>query len=1200
MPSRLKSLELHGYKTFASRILFEFPVDVTCIVGPNGSGKSNVADAIRWVLGEQSYTLLRAKRTEDMIFSGSDQRSRSGMAFASIVFDNCDGWLPIDYSEVCISRRAYRDGQNEYLLNGQRVRLKEIYELLAQSGLAQRTYTIIGQGLVDAALSLKPDERRQFFEDAAGIGLYRKRREEALSRLEVTRRNMERVTDILVELEPRLKTLERQSARVQEQERIKADLKLLMREWYGFHWHRIQRELARSKEEVRIQERNNKKTREKKTQVDSDLEQVRSKISSLRSDLDRWHTENSAAHRRRETISRDLAVAEERLKSLLERHQGYEVEISKLQEEEKSYQESIRNIEVELRNVKNEKDQIEEKYRKVRDRFDLQDRTRQEAQKKLEKWQNARHEFETQGIKLNARHQELIARQQYFEKSRHSLDEQIEKSTREIDLLEVNLRDVEEHRRNKQEKIDQFERLLADKNTKLMETSEEATRINGELTVLQAEKSRLAARLEVLRQAEESNSYLNKSAQNIMKANRQGRLSGKYQSLMRQLEVEPEYEKAITAALGEFLDGILLQNEIEVEEILKFLENDEKGKAVLLPRNLLRSHPVEKAHQTDGLLNAIDLVSTNAENQAIVETILGHVFISKDYKHAVASIQNIPVYARIVTMNGEVLHGSGAIVSAIEGRVEVISNSREVKTLQHSISQLDTKHANLEKTLGENQKRLEREKNDLHTLEEQRKTLDANYKEINSTYRDAQRSLEQAQQQLVFQHRQVDEINKQESDTKSDIEGILQSLEENRQQLSSLERQISEQAELLSSFQLSELQEELNQWQMDLALVNRSIDETNRRLDDFIERRDGIQLDIQNRQEQLAADDQEIRNIREMKSDYQTQEAAILEQIASVQDLIDPHEKALVEQESELNRLQDEQMRANQELTTAERFAAQAQLEYSRRKDDQETLRNRIEDDFGLVAFEYETDLPGPTPLPLKGFVDELPLVKDLPPEIEDNINRQRSMLRRLGPINPEARKEYELVSQRYEFLHGQLLDLEKAIDDLKKVIKELDELMKIEFLKTFEEVSVEFRKMFTRLFGGGSAKLILIDEENPVETGIEIEALLPGKRKQGLALLSGGERSLTAVALIFSLLKVSPTPFCVLDEVDAALDEANVGRFSGMLRELSKDTQFLVITHNRNTVQISDVIYGVTMGRDSTSQVISLKLDEVSEELVQ
>src|SRR5512138_970487 len=269
---RLKSLELHGYKTFASRIQFEFPGIITAVVGPNGSGKSNIADSLRWVLGEQSFSLLRGRKTEDMIYSGSEQRPRAGMASATIIFDNTDGWLPIDFGEVALTRRAYRDGQNEYLLNGQRVRLKEIHELLAQSGLAERTYTIIGQGLVDAALSLKPEERRRFFEEAAGIGLYRSRREEALNRLDTTRRNLERVLDILSELEPRLGSLEKQAKRAQEYERIKADLRLLLRDWYGYHWHRTQNDWLHAREVQKVQDARQQKARQALESVEGELD----------------------------------------------------------------------------------------------------------------------------------------------------------------------------------------------------------------------------------------------------------------------------------------------------------------------------------------------------------------------------------------------------------------------------------------------------------------------------------------------------------------------------------------------------------------------------------------------------------------------------------------------------------------------------------------------------------------------------------------------------------------------------------------------------------------------------------------------------------------------------------------------------------------------------------------------------------------
>ena len=333
MPLRLKSLELHGYKTFAAKTNFEFAEGITAIVGPNGSGKSNIADALRWVLGEQSYSLLRAKKTEDMIFAGSEQRPRAGMASAGVTFDNTDGWLPVDFSEVGLSRRSYRDGRNEYLLNSQHVRLKDINELLAQSGLSERTYTILGQGLVDASLALKADERRRLFEEAAGIGLYRTRREEALRRLETTRRNLDRVLDILAELEPRLKSLERQATRAMEYTQVQADLRVLLLEWYGFHWHRAQRDLTDAIDLGRSQEAKLTEVRESYQTVRQNFTAFRDHLNGLRGRLNSWHRQSAQLHESRESTSGDLAVLDERQRTLLDNRQSGLSEQSRLSAE---------------------------------------------------------------------------------------------------------------------------------------------------------------------------------------------------------------------------------------------------------------------------------------------------------------------------------------------------------------------------------------------------------------------------------------------------------------------------------------------------------------------------------------------------------------------------------------------------------------------------------------------------------------------------------------------------------------------------------------------------------------------------------------------------------------------------------------------------------------------------------------------------
>ncbi|HEY9088095.1 MAG TPA: hypothetical protein VIO36_08005, partial [Anaerolineaceae bacterium] len=418
-------------------------------------------------------------------------------------------------------------------------------------------------------------------------------------------------------------------------------------------------------------------------------------------------------------------------------------------------------------------------------------------------------------------------------------------------------------------------------------------------------------------------------------------------------------------------------------------------------------------------------------------------------------------------------------------------------------------------------------------------------------------------------------------------------------QIGELQEQVRENSRKLAGLPLDELQSQVVHWNTQSAVITRAVKDAQTRVGEYrqsLETNERQQANLRQRLEEAASTLQRLDSEREAA---RVEETRLNGEIDALQAEIDPAEQALQVMEKDYANQQNNQAAAQQATTVAERYVSQTQMELARQRETTASLRRRVEEDFGLVAFDYSGDTSGQSPLPLEGMVEELPVVETLSPEIEESINRQRAQLRRLGAVNFEAQTEYVSVKERFDFLSGQVVDLHKADNDLRQVIAELDELMRREFRKTFDAVAAEFKEMFTRLFGGGSARLHMTDEENPTETGIDIEARLPGRREQALNLLSGGERSLTAVALVFSLLKVSPTPFCILDEVDAMLDEANVGRYRDLLHELSERTQFIVITHNRNTVQVADVIYGVTMGRDSASQIISLRLDEVSEELV-
>src|SRR5688500_464014 len=582
MPLRLKSLELQGYKTFASKTTFEFAAGITAIVGPNGSGKSNIADSLRWVLGEQSYALLRGKKTEDMIFNGSEHRPRASMASAHIVFDNSTGWLPVDFTEVAMTRRAYRDGHNEYLLNDQHVRLRDLNELLAASGLAERTYTIIGQGLVDASLALKADERRRLFEEAAGVGLYRVRREEAIKRLENTSRNLERVLDIMSELEPRLRSLERQAKRAIEYARAQADLKVILREWYGYHWHRAQQELTESREMVKAQEARVREAREIHAKAQAEYNTFREKFVGLRSQLNVWHRQSAELHNQREEVSRALAVLEERQRSLLSAQSSVFADQNRTSDEERVARERFTEAEQELARLQGEYEEAQQQYAAAQQAFQASRAERASVEEQLRSARTEIEKWNTQRAESQARLDELKSRLE-------TLESRLNAAQKAIESAEVHGREAEEKHMADRRGREEAETWLYDAESKLggkrqaLERLETERRAKAEERAQKlAEHTRLKAQLEVLEQAEQSLAGYAEGARFLLDAARQARLRGARGALSTSLDVPAELEVAVAAALGDTLDAILLDAN-EIDEALQLLESDGAGRAVLLP-----------------------------------------------------------------------------------------------------------------------------------------------------------------------------------------------------------------------------------------------------------------------------------------------------------------------------------------------------------------------------------------------------------------------------------------------------------------------------------------------------------------------------------------------------------------------------------------------------------------------------------------
>jgi chromosome segregation protein len=1200
MAPRLKRLELHGYKTFANKTVFDFPGNITAIVGPNGSGKSNIADSIRWVLGEQAYSLLRGKKTEDMIFTGSEDRPRSSMASAQILFDNEDGWLPIDFSEVSISRRAYRDGENEYLLNNQKVRLKEVAELLAQTGLAERTYTVIGQGLVDIALSLKPDERRKFFEEAAGIGLYRGRREEALTRLENTRRNLERINDIVTELAPRQRSLEKQVKKVQEFERIRSELQTLLREWYGYQWHSSQRELTRAKEFHRNQDLQYRHSQDQQMVVEKQYDLLKLEIANLREKLDAWHLELSDQHRLREQASRNLAVTDERLAGLRDKHQNLHSQMIALEESEK-----IRKVELEQFQVDEQKQaaelvDLQKTAKELKEKIKTIEDKRAGLEDQIKITNNELIELENQNTRNSIEEKEIQNQVLGNENELKNLEDTIQQFTRDkartlisITKSQEELSVIHEHLVELDEKLSAASARREVLLTKIQSVSEESLRNSSDLAKLKSEK-------QVFEEADKNFLGYREAAKGFLEAIRSGKLKADYQTLLSQIEIPQEYEVAIEAALGENIDGIILEKSADLESALSFMETTDNGRAIFLHTETVRDAGiiVEKSRNVIGI--ALELVRYPTSLQQTMQALLGRFLLVNDRSTAKKIYRTLPSGCAVVTLKGEVFWQEGIVVAGKTTQRNRVARPRIKMEIDQLISQKQKESQNIIESLQDlNNEQVDLEK-EISQLQEKRRIL-----------LDAQSVAEKEHTNLISQKEQfvqrTDWLATQKANLTSANDGFndrIISLKDiqavNQSKIKNIKEQLSGLHEEIKLHSLIELQSQSIERETRIAVLLKAKDSIDQRL---IEKQNLMEQD-QTRIADLTASiknlDSDLTSTIKNREDLAEKEGLLNQKIAEIQQLVAPAEKELSEKEKTNQEFIQNVQNLRQATTNLERYATQAQLEVSRHNDKLDRLRERIEDDFGLVAFPYATNISGPAPLPFEGMVEQLPVREEIATDLEDNINQQRSALRRIGPINQEAEKEYEETRGRIEFLNSQIEDLKKADADLRQVISELDILMKQEFKKTFEAVAREFQDIFSQLFIGGHAKLTMIDNEDQGTAGVDIEARLPGRREQGLSLLSGGERSLTAVALIFALLRVSPTPFCVLDEVDAMLDESNVGRFCEILMELSRKTQFIIITHNRNTVQVADVIYGVTMGKDSASQVISLKMDEISDELIQ
>ncbi|HUV15449.1 MAG TPA: chromosome segregation protein SMC [Pelolinea sp.] len=1200
MINRLQSLELQGYKTFASSTFFEFPGQITTIVGPNGSGKSNIADAVRWVLGEQAYSLLRGKKTEDMIFSGSEQRSRASMALVSIAFNNQSGWLPIDFSEVVITRRAYRSGENEYLLNNQRVRLKEINELLGNSGLGERNYTIIGQGLIDNALSLKPDERRKFIEEAAGIDLYRSRRDEAIQKLDKTLRNMERVTDILGELKPRINSLIRSKEKSSQHKKIQNDLTMLLREWYGFHWYQAQEEFKGAQDFFIQQKLKFDRAKESKEKLEEHLNQIQGNLHQNRAELANLHKQISNYHLEIEEITRNTAVLEEREKTLKHR-------ISELENERENASvykdENLKNLlelEKATQKFQHDLDSATSELNSAERKISLQIKEQKLKETEISIVRKTIVECDSKILELKAQKRNVIREIEQKQGDIDQINQYIKDTESEkagIDLkkqgLENKIEEFKKHLTNKDDVFFKHESLVKKLQESLQSHIEEKLKIAEQL-------SKLSAELNYLKEAEEHLNGFSSGTVDILSAVKDKKIKGQVSSIIQHLNIPEKYEIAIASVLGETLEGIVLEEKQEAYDLLVFLEKNRIARTAIFTGRNGRDHQSNKPILKGNVVLAETILSGNSKISDLMRELLSSTIIVENRLQALEQYEQILPGWKLVTLIGEVFDSNGIITAGSGNRIQPIRRKREKIHLENEVQLLKEEICKLDQEMFDLKDQLDSNQNEVNNLS-------VEIKEIHESIQSAKFEIEK----LNLENNQKIKIVNDEKTRKSNFEELItklryevvsidKTIDAKSEEINTLQPEINEDLIRSINTQIDEIRKEVLELSSRKAVAeelysrqNEAFSQKQGILSEADERIAGLDERIMSQKTELKDTQSALKNLAERSSGLNLQLEAVHQHIVPLEDKVE----SIIGQQGKIIEDVDSSRR---EFAIIERHTMQSQLKIDKLRDQIDLLKQKIEEDFGLLSGNVGDGLSTDQPLLIDEIVASLPRKKSLREGFENDIVQKKSLIRRLGPVNPEAEREFNEVNDRYSFLAEQLQDLEKAEKDLREVVSELDELMQNKFLNTFTEVNTEFKEIFAQLFNGGSAKLMIEDDQHVLDGGIEIEAMLPGKRKQELALLSGGERSLAGVALIFALLKISPTPFCILDEVDAMLDESNVVKFGEMLRELSDSTQFIVITHNRNTVQLADILYGVTMGKDSVSQVISLKMDELTEEMVQ
>ncbi len=1178
----LKRLELQGFKSFADKTVLEFKPGITSVIGPNGSGKSNISDSIRWVLGEQSMKSLRGSKALDIIFAGTQNRKSLGFAEASLVFDNADGALPIEYTEVTVTRKIYRSGETGYFINKVPCRLKDVLELFMDTGIGKDGYSIIGQGKIDEILSNKSEDRRHIFEEAAGIVKYRVRKQESEKKLEHTKLNLLRINDILSEIETNIEPLKIQSEKAKKYLNLKEELKNIEIGLFIYNIEKYKKSLSEIVNDKEIMVSNCNEEEGRLERIKNQKELLKSQIDEITIKIEDMASLGFESQKEIEMLNSQINVANAKITNNVENKNRYESEIEELKQKQKELEEEIQQKQEKRTGLKQNKEKFEKELQKKEE--ELKQLTSKLSQKELEienykqkVEQNTDKKYELQS-NINTNNINF----ENYEKREKAINNEIQNNIMDIDRIRLQKEDASKIFYEIDSKRTKIVKNLEDISAKREEASRKIKNYENNINIMSSEMRVKESKLKFLIETEKEKEGYIKSVKSLLKdcENIKELGKGMHGVLANIIDVPSKYETAIEMCLGTSLQNIVTETEEDAKKLVEHLRKNNLGRASFLPISSVKGKKIDKIKgKEQGIIGiASDLVDFNKKYEQIILNLLGRTLIVDNMNTAIKVAKQNNYSFRIITLDGDLINPSGAITggSVTKKTVNILGRGREIERLEKEIKNLKEKISSLEKEKNEYESSIEDILEAATSLEKELQEIDITYATEKQKVVAIDENINRLQNRLNKLKEELEIINTNKKELTRNTEEETQKLEDISKETQSLIKIINEFAELNKDNQ--KYIDDLNFDITNLKISVTSFDESEASIQEI---QDRINFDISNTKKSI---ENKIIQIEQIKNDNKKQDELINETRQKIEQIkeevenswskIEELKNVRIEKNEKLQKQEDD---INSKFHTIEDLKSQiVKLEVKQSKQEEE-----INEIINKMWEEYEL-----TPNTVENYKKPENVALT-----QKNVNSLRNDIRNLGSINIDSIEEYKTLKQRYDFMCEQRVDLEDTMAKLRKIIQDMTSIMKQQFKEKFEIINKNFSEVFKELFGGGNASLTLDDENNILECGIEITVQPPGKKLQNMMLLSGGEKAFTAIALLFAILKINPAPFCVLDEIEAALDDVNVYRYAEYLKKFSEKTQFLVITHRKGTMEAADTVYGVTMEENGISKLLSMKL---------